>query len=175
MTKKVAVLAVNPVNGFGLFNYLESFFENGIEYQTFAVAQSVNIKTNSGISLQTDEVVANLKNRAGDFDALVFACGDAMPGFSENVEEPFNQDMLQVMSEFSNKGKLMIGHCVGGLLFDGLAEAKGKTLALHPFAKPALKNATGSDEGFVADGNFHTAKTEKTLSQFMPKLIEALK
>ena len=27
MAKKVAVLAVNPVNGFGLFQYLEAFFE----------------------------------------------------------------------------------------------------------------------------------------------------
>lgn len=33
MAKKVAVLAVNPVNGFGLFQYLESFFENGITYK----------------------------------------------------------------------------------------------------------------------------------------------
>ena len=32
MAKKVAVLAVNPVNGFGLFQYLEAFFENGISY-----------------------------------------------------------------------------------------------------------------------------------------------
>ena len=28
MAKKVAVLAVNPVNGCGLFQYLETFFEN---------------------------------------------------------------------------------------------------------------------------------------------------
>lgn len=27
MAKKVAVLAVNPVNGCGLFQYLEAFFE----------------------------------------------------------------------------------------------------------------------------------------------------
>lgn len=38
MTKKVAVLAVNPVNGCGLFQYLEAFFENGIAYKVFAVA-----------------------------------------------------------------------------------------------------------------------------------------
>ena len=38
MAKKVAVLAVNPVNGFGLFQYLETFFENGISYKVFAVA-----------------------------------------------------------------------------------------------------------------------------------------
>ena len=30
MAKKVAVLAVNPVNGCGLFQYLEAFFENGV-------------------------------------------------------------------------------------------------------------------------------------------------
>lgn len=40
MAKKVAVLAVNPVNGFGLFQYLESFFENGIPYKVFAVSDT---------------------------------------------------------------------------------------------------------------------------------------
>jgi len=30
MKKRVAVLAVNPVNGSGLFQYLEAFYENGI-------------------------------------------------------------------------------------------------------------------------------------------------
>lgn len=32
MAKRVAVLAVNPVNGLGLFQYLESFYENQIIY-----------------------------------------------------------------------------------------------------------------------------------------------
>jgi len=45
MTKKVAVLVVNPVNGFGLFQYLESFFENGISYKTFAVSETIQVKT----------------------------------------------------------------------------------------------------------------------------------
>ena len=56
MAKKVAVLAVNPVNGFGLFQYLESFFENGITYKVYAVADSEEIKTNSGIALTVDAV-----------------------------------------------------------------------------------------------------------------------
>ena len=49
MSKRVAVLAVNPVNGSGLFQYLEAFFENGISYKVFAVAETTEIKTNSGI------------------------------------------------------------------------------------------------------------------------------
>ena len=51
MAKKVAVLAVNPVNGCGLFQYLEAFFENGISYKVFAVSNTKEIRTNSGIFL----------------------------------------------------------------------------------------------------------------------------
>lgn len=76
MAKKVAVLAVNPVNGFGLFQYLEAFFENGISYKVYAVAETKEIKTNSGIELVADDVIANLIGHEDDFDALVFACGD---------------------------------------------------------------------------------------------------
>ncbi len=47
MAKKVAVLAVNPVNGCGLFQYLEAFFENGISYKVFAVSDTKMIKTHS--------------------------------------------------------------------------------------------------------------------------------
>ena len=78
MAKKVAVLAVNPVNGCGLFQYLEAFFDNGISYKVFAVADSKEIKTNSGIVLTVDDVVANLKGHEDEYDALVFACGDAV-------------------------------------------------------------------------------------------------
>ena len=38
MKKRVAVLAVNPVNGSGLFQYLEAFYENGISYKVYAVS-----------------------------------------------------------------------------------------------------------------------------------------
>ena len=62
MAKKVAVLAVNPVNGCGLFQYLEAFFENGISYKVFAVSDTKEIKTNSGISLTADDVIANLNS-----------------------------------------------------------------------------------------------------------------
>ena len=46
MAKRVAAVAVNPVNGFGLFQYLEAFFENGIGYEVYAVAPAKEIKTN---------------------------------------------------------------------------------------------------------------------------------
>ena len=175
MVKKIAVLAVNPVNGAGLFQYLELFFENGIPYKTFAVAETTQIKTNSGVSLQTDDVVANLKGREDEYDALVFACGDAMPKFSDNAGLPENQAMLAIIKAFGDKGKLLAGHCAGGLLFDITGVAAGRRLALHPFIQGAVKGATGTDEPFVIDGNFYTAQTETTLHLLLPELLKALK
>jgi len=175
MAKKVAILAVNPVNGFGLFQYLELFFENGIEYKVFAVAERTQIKTNSGISLQADDVVAHLKGREDAFDALVFACGNAMPKFSENVGKPAYRDLLAVIKTFGDRGKVIAGHCVGGLLFDITGIAAGKRLALHPFVKGAVKSAIGTDEAYVVDGNFYTAQTETTLHLLMPELLKVLK
>ena len=46
MAKKVAVLAVNPVNGCGLFQYLEAFFENGISHIVFITIEQPKLIRN---------------------------------------------------------------------------------------------------------------------------------
>ena len=166
---------MNPVNGAGLFQYLETFFENEIPCKTFAVAETTRIKTNSGVCLQADDVVANLKGREDEYDALVFACGDAMPKFGENTGKPFNQDMLAVIKTFDDKGKLLIGHCAAALLFDNLGIGKGKRVALHPFIKSVVKGCTGTDEKVVIDGNIYTAQTENAVPLLLPDLLKALK
>jgi putative intracellular protease/amidase len=174
MAKKVAVLVVNPVNGAGLFQYLETFFENGIPYKTFAIAETTGVKTNSGVSLQTDDKIANLKGREDEYDALVLACGDGMPKFNENVEKSHNQDLLTVIKNFSDKGKILAGHCAAGLIFDNFDAAKGKRVALHPYVKALVKNSIGTDEKFVVDGNIYTAQTEHSVSHLLPYLLKAL-
>lgn len=175
MAKKVAVLAVNPVNGFGLFQYLEAFFENGIPYKVFAVADTKEIKTNSGIMLEVDDVIANLKGHEDDYDALVFGCGDAVPKFGENAGKTYNQNMLAVIKTFGEKGKMMIGHCAAAMMFDSVNIANGKKVAIHPLAKPTIRHAAASDEKFEIDGNFYTAQTENSVWMMMPQVIEALK
>ena len=93
MAKKAAVLVVDPVNGAGLFHYLEAFFENGIPFRTFAVAETPQVTTNSGVALRLDDTVSRLTGREEEYDALVFACGDAMPKFAENADKPFTREM----------------------------------------------------------------------------------
>ena len=173
--KKVAVLAVNPVNGCGLFQYLEAFFENGISYKVFAVSDTKEIKTNSGISLTTDDVIANLKGHEDEFDAFVFSCGDAVPVFQQNADKPYNIDLMEAIKTFGDKGKIMIGHCAGAMMFDFTGITKGKKVAVHPLAKPAIQNGIATDEKSEIDGNFFTAQDENTIWTMLPQVIEALK
>ena len=175
MAKKVAVLAVNPVNGAGLFQYLEAFYENGIPYKVFAVADSAAIKTNSGIALTVDDVIAHLKGHEDEYDALVFGCGDAVPVFAQNADKPYNKDLFEVIAAFGSKGKLMIGHCAAGMMFENAGITAGKKLAGHPLTKPAIQQGTMTDAPFVVDGNFYTTQTENTLHTLIPSVVEALK
>lgn len=174
MQKQVAVLAVNPVNGSGLFQYLETFFEKGISYKVFAVSDSKTIRTNSGISLEADDVIANLKGRADEYDALVFSCGDAVPVFSKNADKAYNTDLLTVIGEFAGKQKIMAGHCAAGLIFEIAGVTEGKRLAVHPLAKPAIQKGIATDEAAVSDGHFHTAQCEHAIPSLLPRLLELL-
>lgn len=116
-----------------------SIFENGISYKVFAVSNTKEIRTNSGIALIADDVIANLKGHEDEFDAMVFSCGDAIPQFAQHANEPYNQDLMAVIAAFGQKGKIMIGHCAGAMLFDMAGVIDGKTIAVHPLAKSAIQ------------------------------------
>ncbi len=175
MAKKTAVLAVNPVNGMGLFQYLEAFYENKIPYTLFAVAESREIRTNSGIALTADAVIADLKGHEKDYDAVVFACGDAVPVFAQQADAPYNRDLMAVLKAFGGQGKPMIGHCGAGLLFEFAGITAGKRLAVHPMVKGVVKAGRATDAPSEIDGNFYTAQQEHTIPSMIEQVVEALK
>ncbi len=175
MAKRAAVVAVSPVNGMGLFQYLETFFENKIPYTLFAVADSREIRTNSGVGLTADDVIANLKGHEDEYDALVFACGDAVPVFAQHAGEPWNKDLMEVLKTFGEKGKLMIGHCAAGMMFGFAGVAAGRRGAGHPLAKAAVTGPVATDAAYETDGNFFTAQEEHAIPEMLPKVVEALK
>lgn len=173
--KKVAVLAVNPVNGSGLFQYLEAFYENNISYKVYAVASTTTIRSNSGISLCADSVITELKGHENKFDALVFACGDAIPQFARHATESYNITLLEELQHFSEKGKIIIGHCAAALMFEKAGIIQGKKVAVHPLAKPAIQKGFATDNFIEIDGNFYTAQDEHKLTLLLPSVLEALK
>lgn len=168
-------MAVNPVNGSGLFQYLEAFYENGISYKVYAVSPTKDIRTNSGIALQADDVAAGLKGHEDEYDAVVFACGDAIPVFAKHAEEPHNMTLLELLKAFGEKGKIMIGHCAAALMFEKAGITKGKKMAVHPLAKPAIVNGTATDNAIETDGNFYTAQDENKLALLLPFVLPVLK
>lgn len=175
MEKKVAVIAFNPVNGFGLFQYLETFFENKIPYKTFAISDSKDIKTNSGINITLDDVIANLKGHENEYDALVFSCGDAMLTFADNADKQYFKDMFEVIRKFNELNKIIAGHCAAAVMFENAGIIEGKKVALHPYAKPAISKGIATDEKYIIDKNIYTAQTENSIWSLMPELIKALK
>ena len=141
-----------------------TYTPNKIPCTVFAVAESREIRTNSGIGLTADDVIANLKGHEEEYDALVFACGDAVPVFQQNAEKPYNVDLMAVLKAFGEKGKIMIGHCAAAMMFEFAGITAGRKLALHPLAKTAIQKGKATDEDSVTDGNFYTAKDEHTPS-----------
>jgi len=174
MAKKVAVIAFNPVNGMGLFQYLEAFFENKIPYKTFAIADTREIKTNSGIALTLDGVIAELKGHESEYDALVFSCGDAMLKFAENAETQYNKDMFDVIKAFNDQGKLIAGHCAAAVIFDMAGVTEGKKVAVHPYGKAGVQKGIATDEKSEVDKNLYTAQCESSIWVLMPELLKAL-
>ena len=106
---------------------------------------------------------------------LVFACGDAVPVYQQHASEPYNVDLMEVIKTFGEKGKMMIGHCAGAMMFDFVGITAGRKLAVHPLAKAAIRNGVVTDEKSEIDGNFYTAQDENSVWTMMPHLIEALK
>ena len=79
------------------------FSKIGISYKVFAVSDTKEIKTNSGMVLIVDDVIANLKGHEDEFDALVFSCGDAVPVFQQYANQPYNVDLMEVIKTFGEK------------------------------------------------------------------------
>ena len=90
-----------------------------------------------------------------------------------NTWKPFSK--MEVIKTFGEKGKMMIGHCAGAMMFDFTGITKGKKVAVHPLAKPVIQNGIATDEKSEIDGNFFTAQDENTIWTMLPKVIEALK
>ena len=158
-----------------LHEYLERLKSYAYHIETCGEERNSYSKTNSGIALTVDDVIANLKGHEDEYDAMVFACGDAVPVFQQNASKQYNIDLMDVIKNFGEKGKIMIGHCAAAMLFDFTGITEGKKLAVHPLAKPAISKGQATDEDSVVDGNFFTAKEEHYICTMMPQVLEALK
>lgn len=173
--KESSCIGRKPCQRIGLVSVFGNLLRERHSLQDIRGSGYHECKTNSGLRLQTDDVITSLKGHEHEYDAIVFACGDAMPKFAENADKPYNVDMLSVIKNFAAQGKTIAGHCAAALLFDNLGIAQGRRVALYPFLKPVVKSCIGTDEKAVIDGIFYTAQNENTISCLLPELLKVLK
>ncbi len=83
--------------------------------------------------------------------------------------------LLELLKAFGEKGKIMIGHCAAALMFEKAGITKGKKMAVHPLAKPAIVNGTATDNAIETDGNFYTAQDENKIALLLPFVLPVLK
>ena len=131
-------MVVNPVNGSGLFQYLETFFENGIPFRTFAVADTTNVKTNSGLRLQTDDIIASLKGHDTNTTPRI-RLRRRHAQIRGKRRQTLQRGYVERHQKFADQGKTIAGHCAAALLFDNLGIAQGRRVALHPFLNRSSK------------------------------------
>lgn len=174
MSKKVAIIVPNPVNGFGLFAYLENCFENGVEAKTFAVDTVPKVKTNSGYELNLNGTIADLKGKEIEYDGLIFACGDAIITLQSHVNEQPYQDMFEVIKNFEGLGKMIAGHCAAAMIFEKAGITKGKKVAVHPLAKAAIQEGIATDSSSMIDQNLFTARNEDYVLEIIPWFLRFL-
>ncbi|MFV0480967.1 MAG: DJ-1/PfpI family protein [Campylobacteraceae bacterium] len=174
MSKKVALLVPNPVNGYGLFSYLEAFYEAGVKYTTFAINPNNKVKTNSGYELSLDKNIKDLVGKENEFDGVVFACGDAIISLGELLPTKEWQDTLKVLKNFEKLNKKIAGHCAAALIFQIAEIGEGKKMAVHPLGKSKLEKIKAVDNSSIVDGNFFTAKCEDHTKEFISWFIKFL-
>lgn len=174
MKKKVAVIVPEPVNGFGLFAYLEAFYESDIDATTYAVSSKPEVQTNSGVSIKTNGLIKDLKGKEANYDGVVFACGDVIIKLGELMATQEYKDMLEVVQNFDKLEKKIAGHCAAGLIFEQAGVTTGKKIAVHPLGKCTIKAGIAVDNSSIVDKNLYTARDENNVMEVIPWFIRFL-
>lgn len=71
------------------------------------------------------------------------------------MDKFYNVDLMLVLKVFVGKGKILIGYCVVGLLFDFVGIIEGKRLVVYFLVKLVVSKGMVIDERLVVDGNFY--------------------
>lgn len=171
MSKKVAILVPEVVNGYGLFAYIEAFFEAKVECKTFAISKSNKVKTNSGYEIVLDDTVDSLVGRESEYSGVVFACGDSLVAFDKFSQTEEFKKAVSILKAFNTLNKPIAGHCAAAIVFDIAGIDKDKKVAVHPLGKAAIKNGIAVDNSSIIDRGLFTAKCEHHIGEIVPMML----
>ncbi len=120
-----------------------------------------------GDTIEVDTSLDQVKSR--DYDALVIPGGQINPDILR-----VNQDVLNLVKDFHNEGKVVAAICHGPWLLVETGIAKGRKMTSYKSIRTDVENAGGQwvDEEVVADKGIVTSRSPADLKAFVAKIIE---
>ena len=138
-------------------------------YKTISIKETTRIQTSHGITMLTDAIFA--ETDFADADMLVLPGG--MPGTKYLAGY---KPLIDLLTDFNNKGKKIAAICAAPSVFSGLGFLKGRKATSYPSFMEVLSKdgAVTSEDSVVVDGNITTSRGLGTAVDFALSLISQL-
>ena len=164
MSKKVYIFLADGFEDIEGLTVVDLLRRAGIDIKTVSIKETTRIQTSHGITMLTDAIFA-------DADMLVLPGG--MPGTKYLAGY---KPLIDLLTDFNNKGKKIAAICAAPSVFSGLGFLKGRKATSYPSFMEVLSKdgAVTSEDRVVVDGNITTSRGLGTAVDFALSLISQL-
>jgi len=166
--KRAAILVEDLYNEFEVWIPYYRLKEEGVAVTVVGSGTSNTYHGKYGIPIHVDKTAS--KVRADDFDAVV------VPGGYAPDKMRIHPEMVNLVREAYNKGKVIASICHGGWMLVSAGILKGKRATSYVAIKDDMINAGAlwEDSELVRDGNLITSRKPDDLPAFCRTMIEAM-
>ena len=169
MSKKAYIFLADGFEDIEGLTVVDLLRRAGIDIKTVSIKETTRIQTSHGITMLTDAIFA--ETDFADADMLVLPGG--MPGTKYLAGY---KPLIDLLTDFNNKGKKIAAICAAPSVFSGLGFLKGRKATSYPSFMEVLSKdgAVTSEDSVVVDGNITTSRGLGTAVDFALSLISQL-
>ena len=170
MSKKAYIFLADGFEDIEGLTVVDLLRRAGIDIKTVSIKETTRIQTSHGITMLTDAIFA--ETDFADADMLVLPGG--MPGTKYLAGY---KPLIDLLTDFNNKGKKIAAICAAPSVFSGLGFLKGRKATSYPsFMEVHLQRwrPVTSEDSVVVDGNITTSRGLGTAVDFALSLISQL-
>lgn len=138
----------------------------GLEITMASLAESLDLKTQSGIAIKAEKMLKDLK--LSDYDFLVIPGGKAV---SKHLQK--SKDTEETIKHFASRGKLVASICAAPSLVGKLGFFKGEKFTCFPSFETGIDGVFTGGE-VETQGEFITARAMYYSQDFALAIIEKL-
>ena len=165
MSKKVYIFLADGFEDIEGLTVVDLLRRAGIDIKTVSIKETKQIQTSHGIIMLTDTTFA--ETDFADADMLVLPGTKYLAGY---------KPLIDLLTDFNNKGKKIAAICAAPSVFSGLGFLKNRKATSYPSFMEIIAGdgAKTSEDNVVVDGNITTSRGLGTAVDFALSLISQL-